>query len=320
MNDNLIRGTENSDILLGTFGNDEIVGLGGNDTIIGTAGTDTLNGGSGIDTVDYSSFLDKITLLPQGVFRNGSGRNGQLVEIERIVAPFGFKNEIDAFTGRGGISLNVNLDAVSLVVNDVPGIGVQTFTVKNFINVKGTIESDILIGDESDNLLIGVAGDDLIEGSGGNDTLRGGKGDDTLAGTDRIFRGAGEKDILLGNGLGTDTFILGDETGSFYQGGGDRDLATIRHFGFGELIQLGANETYTLENDNNGFKVFLTTESQKDLIANVRLDSSITNSFAAPQVLSLESGGQNEILMGQVPEGEFTIASGEIVGEIFMGA
>lgn len=316
---NSIQGTENPDILLGTPNNDEIVGLGGNDTIIGTAGSDILDGGDGIDTVDFSSFSQKITLLPQGVFNNGNSQNGQLVEIEEIIAPVGFSNEINASSGRGGVFLDVNLGINSLIVNDVPGIGTQTFTVENFVDLKGTPQSDILIGDEANNKLIGNGGNDSLVGSGGNDTLRGGWGNDILTGTDSTFRGAGEKDILLGTGSGTNTYILGDETGSFYQSQSNRDLAIIRDFSFGELIQLGANETYDLENDNAGFKVFLTTDSQKDLIARVKFDFAVSASVSfAPQAFSSESEPFDTA--SGVPEGEFTIASGEVVNNIFIGA
>lgn len=317
---NSIQGTENPDILLGTPNNDEIVGLGGNDTIIGTAGSDILDGGDGIDTVDFSSFSQKIILLPQGVFNNGNSQNGQLVEIEEIIGSVGFNNEIDASSGRGGVSLDVNLGTNSLVVNNVPGIGTQTFTIENFVDLKGTSQSDILIGDEANNKLIGNGGNDSLVGSGGNDTLRGGWGNDILIGTDSNFRGAGEKDILLGTGSGTNTYILGDETGSFYQSQSNQDLAIIRNFSFGESIQLGANETYDLENDNAGFKVFLTTDSQRDLIARVRFEAAVSESVSfAPQALSSESLKAN-VFTGEVPEGEFTIASGEVVNDIFIGA
>lgn len=318
MDTNLIQGTENPDILLGTYGNDEIVGLGGNDTIIGTAGLDIVNGGEGIDTVDYSSFLNKITLFPQGVFNNGNGKNGQLISIERIVTPIGFDNEINASSGGGGVSLDVNLEANSLIINDVPGIGIQTFTVKNFANVKGTVQSDILIGDGADNNLDGIKGDDFLSGSGGNDILKGGQGNDTLTGTDSVFRGAREKDILRG-GSETDLFILGDENGSFYQSNDSKDLAVINNFDFGDLIQLGANETYNIENNNTGFKVFLTTNSQRDLIANVKLASASVGLANASQASSLESVNGFDTSTG-IPEREFIIGSGEIVNNIFVSA
>lgn len=321
MNINSIQGTENPDIILGTPNDDEIVGLGGNDTIIGTTGSDIIDGGDGIDTVNYGFFFNKITLLPQGFFSNGSPQNSQIINIERIVAPVGFDNEIDASSGRGGVSLDVDLGAKSLIVNDIPGLGTQTFTVENFVNVRGTPQSDILIGDGEDNKLIGVGGNDSLVGSGGNDTLIGGRGDDTLTGTDSVFRGAGERDVLVGEGLGTDLFILGDENGSFYQSSGDRDLAVIRNFDFGELIQLGANETYALENNRFGFQVFLTTDSQKDLIANVKFPVFSINSASVsstPQAFSSESVQANA-LIGEVPEGEFTLSSGEI-SDIFVGA
>ena len=43
----------------------------------------------------------------------------------------------------------------------------------------------------------------------------------------------------LTGGLGSDTFILGDETGKFYTAGGDQDFAVIADFDFTQdVIQL----------------------------------------------------------------------------------
>jgi Ca2+-binding RTX toxin-like protein len=294
-----IKGTENPDVLQGTPGDDRIEALGGNDTIIGTAGTDKIDGGDGFDTVDYSSFSNKITLLPQGFFRNGNSNKSQLVKIEEIIAPVGKANEINAFSTVAGVSINANLGGNTITINNIPQIGSQTFTVKNFVNITGTLESDTLIGNDKNNSLYGNRGNDILVGSGSNDFdfLNGGQGNDTLTGTDGVARGIREQDTLLGR-EGTDFFILGDENGSFYQSNGNLDRALILDFSFGEKIQLGANETYNLEANNSGFKIFLTTDSRNDLIADVK-----TN-----------------VLLNEVPKGEFTVNSGESISDIFVSA
>jgi Ca2+-binding RTX toxin-like protein len=294
-----IEGTENPDVLQGTPGDDRIIALGGNDTIIGTAGLDIIDGGDGFDTVDYSSFSNKITLLPQGFFRNGNSSKSQLIKIEEIIAPVGKANTINAFSPIAGVSVNADLGANTITINNIPQIGSQTFTVKNFVNVTGTLESDTLIGNAKNNNLYGHRGNDILVGSGGNDFdfLNGGKGNDTLTGTDGVARGVGEQDTLLGT-EGTDSFILGDKNGSFYQSNGNLDRALILDFSFGEKIQLGADEAYNLEANSSGFKIFLTTDSKNDLIADVK-----TN-----------------VLLNQLPNGEFTLNSGEAISDIFVSA
>lgn len=315
---NLIDGTESSDILFGTLGDDQINGLGGDDTIIGTTGTDIIDGGDGIDTLDYSSSSNKITLLNQGFFNNGTSSNSQIVGIEEIIGAAGQANEINAANGIGGVSLNVNLGAKSLVIENIPGLGSQTFTVENFVNVKGSIESDVIIGDDARNNLRGLKGDDVITGSGGNDVINGNNGNDTLTGSDSAARGARERDVLRGAG-GTDFFILGDEVGSFYQSNGNGDLAQIRDFSFGEQIQLGSDETYDLQTNNSGFKLFLTTDSQNDLIANVKI---IASSIPSSSLQTRSAAPLNpiDVFVGDVPEGEFSISSGQTIGDIFVGA
>lgn len=312
----LIRGTENADILFGTPGDDEIFALGGNDIIIGTIGSDLISGGDGIDTIDYSDLSNKITLLPGGVLSNGSPNNSQIEKIEIIIGAIGQANTIDASSSRGGVSLDVNLEKQRLTVKDVPGLGIQEFTVENFVNLIGTPEADNLIGSKADNRIRGLKGDDNLGGNGGSDFLSGDRGNDTLTGTDGISRGVGELDVLKG-GAGIDLYILGDENGSFYQEAGNRDLARIRDFSFGEQIQLGADETYNIERDGSQLKVFLTTESQNELIADVRI---VTSSIAESRTRSIESIEPigNTFLNG-VPEGEFTISAGETI-DIFVGA
>lgn len=82
------------------------------------------------------------------------------------------------------------------------------------------------------------SGDDYLSGGRGNDTLKGGLGSDILEGTDSSSYGTFEYDIL-GGSLGNDTFILGNQTQSYYLGGGDSDYARIVDFdAFTDVIQL----------------------------------------------------------------------------------
>ena len=314
---NLIEGTESPDVLLGTPGDDFISGLGGDDTILGTAGSDFIDGGEGIDTLDFSSFSSKITLLTQGFFNNGSSSGSQINSIEEIIGAEGKANSINASSGTGGVSLDVNLEANTLVAENIPGLGSQTFGIENFVDVIGSVNADSIIGDGARNRLRGFKGDDLIAGNGGNDIINGNAGNDTLIGTDSLSRGVGERDVLRG-GSEVDFFILGDELGSFYQNSDGRDRALIQDFTFGELIQLGSNETYNLQTDSSGFRVFLTTGSANDLIADVRVvTGSIPSAAQARSIVPIEP---IDNLLNAVPEGEFTVSSGENIGGIFVVA
>ena len=308
---NQIVGTDNPDILLGTAGDDDIFAKAGDDIIFGTTGNDVIDGGTGTDTVDYSDVGAPIT-LPQGDFAAGSDL-GVLKSIETIIGAAGQKNKIDSSKATGTASLDVNLAANRLTVNNIPGLPPLIFTVQNFVDVEGTKNADLIVGDSASNTLVG---------GGGNDTLRGGGGADTLTGTDATARGVGEHDILTG-GAGVDRFILGDTLGSYYKGNGASDFARITDFSSGEQIQLGAQETYRVQRNTSGFNLFTTTSGIQDLIAQVQFSRplaiaslgslSVTNSADALAADSLTSA------FSTVPEGEFTIASGQTLGG-FVGA
>ncbi|MGL5833356.1 MAG: calcium-binding protein [Waterburya sp.] len=305
-----VTGTEGPDILNGSDGNDTINALGGDDTIFGSLGLDRVDGGAGSDTVDYSSVNGTITLFPQGLLNNGNPQTSQLVNMETIIAASGKANTIDAsaVTSSLGATLDVNLGTNKLTVNNIPNLGTQNFTVQNFVNVKGTQNNDSIIGNNAANNLSGNGGNDVLTGAGGNDVLTGGGGNDTLSGTDSSAKGVGELDNLTG-GEGIDKFLLGDSSGAFYEGRGDGDFAKISDFGAGEQIQLGSGDTYQIERGSGTFKVFVTTDGAKDLIADVSFGSSSANARTA----------NSSDVLAEVPEGDFSITSGESLG-IFVGA
>ncbi|CBN55088.1 MULTISPECIES: calcium-binding protein [Kamptonema] len=195
-----------------TSGNDNITGDASDNFILGGTGSDTLSGGESTDTVSYLSLNSAITLQAGGIVNKGAAGNDILDTIEQIIAPLGQINTLDASTGSGVASINVDLSTNSVAVNNLPGIGTLNLTVENFVNVVGTPNVDVITGNRQNNNLVGGAG---------NDTLSGLRGNDTLIGVDlsSATPGSNETDVLIG-GQGRDTFVLGDATNTYYQGAG----------------------------------------------------------------------------------------------------
>lgn len=321
---NRIEGNNNPEILFGTPGDDEILAKGGDDTIFGSLGSDSVNGGDGFDTLDFTFLGEKITLLPRGLIGNGNGGGSQIQDVERIVGAPGKDNTIDGSGGVTDVSFNINLAEEKLVVENIPNLGTLEFEVENIKTVEGTENADIIVGSNEADKLSGNGGDDIITGNLGGvgfDTLLGGSGNDTLIGSDPSLSETtqNERDILTG-GSGVDKYVLGDENGSFYDDFGGSDFANITDFQFGEKIQLSDQRTYTTDQIDNGFRIFVVEDSGRDLIANVTffmgtasLQSSQNNALLArSSVLTTESA--TNALLADIPDGEFTINSGEQKG------
>ncbi|MDY6897773.1 MAG: hypothetical protein SWZ49_06790 [Cyanobacteriota bacterium] len=320
---NRIEGTDSPEILFSTPGNDLVLAKGGDDTIFGSLGNDIYKGGDGFDTLDYSFLGRKITLLPRGFLGNGNSQGSQIQEIERIVGARNKGNTIDGSGGRRTkTSFNINLAQEKLVVENLPGDGSFKFEVENFVNIEGTENNDSLTGDNKRNRISGNGGNDELIGGLKSDTLLGGLGNDTLIGVDPSLSDTKrrERDTLTG-GFGVDKFILGNENGSFYDDFKGKDFARISDFSFGETIQLSSQGTYTVKQDKDGFNVFLVKDSIKDIIAKVTVSLGVSSKSSASAgtdsgLTTTASTTESNLnaLLGDIPEGEFTITSGEQKG------
>jgi Ca2+-binding RTX toxin-like protein len=325
-----IQGTENPDIIQGTSQDDEILSLGGNDTIFGSAGQDTINGGEGIDTLDLKNLgvPVTVTLATSVTFRNPTSTppSGEIVttqsrvksslgqvdsvDVETIIAPANQINTIDESVPRTEFNTGVQLDRVDINLEKetfIDGSSRNPFfvtrtNIKNFTNAIGSPGTDNIVGNSANNSLTGNTGNDTLDGRDGNDTL---------LGTSATARGVGELDSLTG-GAGSDRFILGDSSGAYYKTQGQADLAKITDFGSGDVIQLGAKDTYSVSVNGNGLDLFVTTGGTHDLIANVQIPNpgSIVNGIDIPGVDNILPGGT---------EVGFHIDSGQTLG-IFVGA
>ncbi|MEB3281746.1 MAG: calcium-binding protein [Lyngbya sp.] len=197
--DDLLKGNSGNDTLRGNAGNDTLEGGNGDDKLIGSRGNDTLDGGDGVDTANYADLGQAVTLERGGVVNKGSAGTDQILNIETVIGATGEDNAIDGSTGTSGqTSFDVDLSQKRLTVENIPGLGDQTFEIVNFVNVTGTSNDDDIVGDDNDNEFGGSRGDDSYDGKGGNDTVdysdlgeavtleRGGVVNKGSAGTDRI--------------------------------------------------------------------------------------------------------------------------------------
>ncbi len=244
-NRDFLPGTNASDFIAGLAGNDIILAQGGNDFILagsgddvafGQGGNDTffqgsgrfadgsgndfLIGGDGLDTADYSQLGQAITLMPEGTILKGRAGTDVLFQVESVIGARGQANAIDAATAGGSTSIDVDLGSDRLTVNGVPGIGSLNLTVKNFVNVTGTQQSDTITGDEQDNTFFGSTGDDNFNGGEGFDTVdysdlgegvslksqgvisKGTAGTDQIQNIESIIGAVGETNIIDGRAPG----------------------------------------------------------------------------------------------------------------------
>ena len=116
-------------------------------------------------SIDYSvdlslAGLNQADLLPVNI------GNGTLSPIHLHNAPAGENGPVvvDIFTDAGTEGIT-------------PAI--ENFELVDIVNVAGSNDGDVIIGDRNGNLLEGLDGDDTIDGGGGTDTLDGGEGNDT---------------------------------------------------------------------------------------------------------------------------------------------
>ncbi len=210
----VLFGEEGNDRLYGGNGKDKVFGGEGRDILYHSAGDDFLNGGDGIDTANYRdanqaiTFASKASLkeeeLPASPYGPNTelrpkldfqvklnGSTDELVNMETVVGPSGKANTLDfssfaegrfsnRFTPRSiQVISSVNSLSVNLQTQLVKSRGsrgsINNFTVKNFVNVIGSINRDTLIGNQQDNLLDagrgGFGQGDVLDGKGGKDTL-----------------------------------------------------------------------------------------------------------------------------------------------------
>jgi Ca2+-binding RTX toxin-like protein len=291
----VINGTEGNDILATTAQDDIVNAFGGNDTVKGSKGNDFINGGTGIDTIDYFSLGGPVRLGAAGkVFKgvNGSFGEDQLIGFETIIGSKGTGDLIDGSTATSGtVPLNVNLDLETLSVIGIPGLGTQTFTVRNFEDVNGTSIADVITGDGKNNKIDGGGGDDILAGTTGSSTR------------------FNEVDTLTG-GTGNDTFILGSGDNLFYSSNKNADFAKITDFGNGADRIFLANGNYAT-NDGATRLFAIKADGTRDLIA--KIDYSV-GSASLSNIQSSELSFSDAAVDPLLATNTFSLSNGQSFG------
>lgn len=165
-NDKLYGGND-QDTLLGGVGNDLLDGGSGNDFLIGAQGYDTINGGSNIDTVSYLK-------SPRNVIVNIDEINPYLNGINnRASIAINQANPVEYF-------YELEPDFQIEAGKAVDGFGTAD-KLKNLENIIGSINNDVLIGNQKNNTIKGYLGNDLIVNTAGYDLFDGGEGNDTVS-------------------------------------------------------------------------------------------------------------------------------------------
>ena len=207
----------NFDNVRGTAENDTIAGDLQDNLFLGSGGNDFYDGRDGVDTISYAQRSGSITIGGSGEIVKGDGTD-TIRNIETIIGNSNAFNEIDGtLNAEGNASLEVDLTAGTLVVTpEVPNTffpGPISFNIEGFIDVKGTVNDDTIVGFADDlNFFFGTDGNDEYDGvgsfSGGNgallryDGLGNGVTFNAAQGTDN-----GSGTVLKALGIrGTDTF------------------------------------------------------------------------------------------------------------------
>ncbi len=117
-------------------------------------------------------------------------------------------SRIETLTSAAGQTIDLSLNNVLLAVGTA--------------RLKGTKNSDLILGDASDNDIVARGGADIIYGGAGNDTINAGGGADTIyaGGGNDTVSGRGGKDIIYG-GAGNDILNGNNGNDTIYGGAGD---------------------------------------------------------------------------------------------------
>ncbi|MDA8628446.1 hypothetical protein N9L77_09850, partial [Pseudomonadales bacterium] len=182
--DDLVVGSEASEEIVGGAGDDNLQGGAGDDVLSDSQGTNTLSGGSGDDIINLTG-----TSTPQGTIDGGEG-----IDTLRVASDTNFSNisisNVEILDGRGGRTELTPQDVIDkgfTTANNITfqlnsnnsGGELDASTLAGNFTLRGTNQSDILIGNADDNTIYLLS--DNGNGSGsGQDQVQAGAGNDTI--------------------------------------------------------------------------------------------------------------------------------------------
>lgn len=249
--DDTLDGGEGDDELLAGDGQDVLDGGAGKDRLLGNNGNDTLRGGDGDDTLDGSDGEDDL----QGGLGDDTLMGG--LGADRLDGGGGIDTADYSLGGAAGVNLGTGETSGAAAGDVFTGIE----------NLRGSSQTDVLVGDANNNTFFGSGGADTMVGQGGLDTA------DYSASAAAVTintKSLAADPLAIGEGLGgdaegdklqlieryvgsafSDTFTGGERDEFFVggagadtiDGGGGIDTADYGSSGAGIAIALGAANT-----------------------------------------------------------------------------
>ena len=259
---NLIEGTPHGETLSGSEGDDDIYGYGGHDTIHGNSGYDWIFGGDGDDWISGGFDADLLHGNAGNDYLTGDEGNDRIYGDEGDDRLYGGTGQDNLYGGEGSDQI-AGAEGNDYLYGGAGNDGFHGGEGDDVIYggegddywMAGDEGNDSIYGEAGDDTLYGNLGDDRLLGGAGNDYLSGGAGSDWIQGSDRSS--FAEFDTLIGGvsymaGVdSSDTFVLGNAQGSFYE---DGILAytqdPLGYLGMQQMFFSGADGYATIEDFN----------------------------------------------------------------------
>lgn len=191
----LVTGNALSEIIVGGLGDDTLLGGDGNDTLIDSQGTNLLEGQAGDDLIDVSGIGQVMagatgSTSPTATVVGGAGRDTLKVGSDTRFTNLSV-SQVEILDGSGGRTamtpqqlLGLGFDTAQsitfrLATNLTAGGALDASGLAGNLSLRGTHQSDTLIGNDQNNTIY-LQSDENTGSGGGIDTVKGGAGDDTI--------------------------------------------------------------------------------------------------------------------------------------------
>ena len=189
-NDTVV-GSALSEEIVGGAGDDSISGGDGDDTLRGGDGKDSLLGGLGNDLIDVTSFnLPMPGIAPKGLVDGGAGVDTLKIASNSDLSGLSI-SRMEILDGSGGFTamspqqvaalgfISAQNITFKLDPNLTGGGEIDASGLAGSLNLRGTNQSDRLVGNAGDNqIYLGAA--EAVGSGGGQDTVIAGAGDDSI--------------------------------------------------------------------------------------------------------------------------------------------